>query len=340
MYLDDPRCIDCACLVCPAGELTGSVAQKMYCGGCVMGFREYPGGTTCSPCLAGQELQDNKSIRNTGCVDCKPGYYAYTPALYGVDPLWPERMVGEGEKCEQCPTNTYSGPRAAVCITCPPGTTNNAARTACEPTSNPSPTRAPTTAAPTKVVGYAHQYLKCVPGQEILQGYSSLLSCSDCSKGYYSPFGIECIECPRGTYSTEARSTKCTQVPPGQLVNSDRTGGLPCQAGYYAPNIEGPATVEGYGARTPTRLSECTVCPPNMYAKAGQDRCDRCPDGTEVSASKDGCAPCQANYFKGSTTPVCTACPADTYSAEKASVCVSCPRGSKLNPTRTGCTTE
>jgi Tyrosine-protein kinase ephrin type A/B receptor-like len=305
-----------------------------------MGFREYPGGTTCSPCLAGQELQDNKSIRNTGCVDCKPGYYAYTPALYGVDPLWPERMVGEGEKCEQCPTNTYSGPRAAVCITCPPGTTNNAARTACEPTSNPSPTRAPTTAAPTKVVGYAHQYLKCVPGQEILQGYSSLLSCSDCSKGYYSPFGIECIECPRGTYSTEARSTKCTQVPPGQLVNSDRTGGLPCQAGYYAPNIEGPATVEGYGARTPTRLSECTVCPPNMYAKAGQDRCDRCPDGTEVSASKDGCAPCQANYFKGSTTPVCTACPADTYSAEKASVCVSCPRGSKLNPTRTGCTSE
>lgn len=308
-----------------------------YCGlnSCPVSFNEYPGGTTCSACFAGQELQSLKSIRNTGCVDCKPGYYAYTPGNYtsyglkGWSSYYKEQI---SEKCEECPSNTYSGPRAAVCTTCPPGTTNNAARTACEPTSNPPPTRSPTTATPTVPSGLLS---KCSPGQGLASGGNG--DCYDCLAGWYSPFGVECLMCPRGTYSSGIRSAKCTQVPSGQVVNEKRTGGVTCEAGYYAPNLEGPEQVPG--RLKVFRLKDCTKCPPNMYSKAGEDICHRCADGTEVSIGKDDCSPCKANFYKGSTTPTCLSCPDGTYSAEKSSMCLSCPTGSKLNPARTGCTT-
>jgi Tyrosine-protein kinase ephrin type A/B receptor-like len=272
-----------------------------------MSFNQFEGGITCSPCFAGQELENNLSIRNTGCVDCKPGYYAYTPGDYSAYTSLPSYVTGLYEKCTECPPNTYSGPRAAECITCPSGTTNNAARTACVPTSNPSPTRAPTTAPPTRLTNPLLT-AKCLPGQGLSPcnyegGCSGGNVCYDCPKGKYSADGIDCVVCPRGTYASESRSTQCTQVPLGQVVNADSTGGITCQAGYYAPNPAGPALVQGFDAVK--RLKSCIVCPPDMYSRAGQDRCERCPVNTEVNSSKDGCTPCAKNLIKNIYMAVC-----------------------------------
>jgi hypothetical protein len=290
------------CQICPVGEFTGTELKKIYCGGCAMAFNEIEGGVTCSSCFAGQELEDNRSLRNTKCIDCKPGYYAYTPGDYSgyhwvpqaANPGWPKQIVGEGEKCTECPPNTYSGPRAAECITCPPGTTNNAARTACVPTSNPSPTRAPTTALPPTRLTTTLSDAKCLSGQ----GYSAD-NCYDCPIGKYSSDGVECLICPRGTYSSVTRSTKCTQVQVGQVVNDDSTGTITCQPGYYAPNPAGSAFVEGYeGYYKVERLKACTKCPPNMYSTTGQDRCERCLENTEVNVTLDGCTPCPRSYIR------------------------------------------
>jgi Tyrosine-protein kinase ephrin type A/B receptor-like len=291
------------CEVCPIGEITGDTYLKQYyCGGCAMAFNEFEGGYTCSSCFAGQEIENNKSIRNTKCIDCKPGYYAYTPGDYSgyhwrpqkAESRWSNEFLAKGEMCTECPPNTYSGPRAAECITCPPGTTNDAARVSCVPTSNPSPTHAPTTAPPAITLSEA----KCLPGQ----GYSAD-NCYDCPKGKYSSDGVVCLTCPRGTYSSVTRSTKCTQVQVGQVVNADSTGTITCQAGYYAPHPAGSAFISGY--YNVERLKACTKCPPNMYAAAGQDRCERCPVNTEVNVTLDGCTPCKRYWERDYTRDVC-----------------------------------
>jgi sugar lactone lactonase YvrE len=305
-YVDTLGEIRDGCTICPIGEITGTELEKAYCGGCAMAFNEFEGDVTCSSCFAGQELEDNRSYRNTKCIDCKPGYYAYTPGDYSryhrvpqaarENPGWPKQIVGEGEKCTECPPNTYSGPRAAECIACPPGTTNNAARTACVPASNPSPTHAPTIAPPAITLS------ECLPGQ----GYSAD-NCYDCPKGKYSSDGVVCLVCPRGTFSSVTRSIKCTQVQVGQVVNADSTGTITCQAGYYAPNPAGSALVEGYGDsyNKIERLKACTKCPPNMYATTGQDRCESCPKNTEVNVTLDGCTPCPRYYVRDYRMKAC-----------------------------------
>ena len=108
----------------------------------------------------------------------------------------------------------------------------------------------------------------------------------------------ECVDCPRGTFSSGTGSTVCTECAPGTY--SDEEG-----------------------------ASECKKCPGDTFTtRAGATECTDCGDNQVATAEKTGCQPCPPGFFVNIESGECAICEKRTYNdAFDSGECIPCGEG-------------
>ena len=172
---------------------------------------------------------------------------------------------------------------------------------------------------------------------------------AQCTPGTYRSDKIDsstvCVECPVGSYASEAGSTTCAACPEGKF--QDEVGASACkfcEGGKFSQLIsDGDAStigVTGPGsysnpAHPTVRIgpTACMECEAGKISADGSGTCTSCPTGRfQNETGKSECRSCESGYFSTRVAATaCHSCRAGSYSLEdleKGVVsCTPCPIG-------------
>lgn len=187
----------------------------------------------------------------------------------------------------------------------------------------------------------------CAPGFGASNTAGSVLSCSKCTPGSFSPSDgtLPCQHCPAFTLAIDlqtsgkfgAGGTQCLSCPAGLVANDSQTG---CRCPELNRGCVCPA-----GWASPTGGPPCVKCGPgNTYAAertwSGSQSCIACPEGS-VAKDGTGCV-CRAGFHSEDGTPFadggCELCPPGRFAAGSGSTkCLQCAPNTAPNADRTAC---
>lgn len=296
----------------------------------------------CRPGFMNATVQTDREL----CVDCPPNYYCEgrgaktrckTNAVSPIQSInasrcfcdWGWKGV-ENAVCQACvsPTFCYSG----ILAQCSEGTYSkpyswDRTNCSCIP-GRWGPSGGPCVKCPTGKYNLLPGCVACTSEvdtdcNKCEEGTASNVEgrdspCTPCTNGTYSgPAGaIECIQCPKGTYS-RAKASVCTKCALGWYAAQGSVVCTPCPRDTYL-NREGMGSV-----------TDCQPCPSGTISAIlgnSNSACSACPPGTYQSNGE--CVSCPAGTYSRSTSVSCISCLPGTYSTERATVCDECDVGS------------
>jgi hypothetical protein len=279
-------------------------------------------------------------------------------------------LCGTGDKC--CPSGSYLSTVTKECEFCREGEeVNPSGGNVCTPCRDLWSSDPPNQPHCIPCTGRG-LYLKskrecgiCPEGSE-----PNRTSCRICPPGTFSPDGIRCIPCGRGSIS-RSNSSSCTLCKSGSITMDsvtctpcevgekefERVTCLKCPLGTYSQD-EGssecaPCHPGTYGSSN--RSDICFPCQRGTYQdRDGETSCKRCPPGTyQPLFGSTQCLTCPSGYFctGGDTTPVpsppgtyspsgssnWTQCREGTYSLSNSSECLPCYPGYEPSLSRSEC---
>ncbi|KAJ1482408.1 hypothetical protein T484DRAFT_1624263 [Baffinella frigidus] len=356
------------CLACPMGS--ASLPGSSLCTSCPAGsFADLPGSPTCEACPAFSSGPiGSTSVMQCSCLDgylgsngsflvdcvCSAGYFGVNSSSCTACPPGSSSPIGSNSStnclcddttgvgnCSSCMVKWYGDTTGAIaCTRCPYGTnstTGSYALDDCTCFTGYTATEDGVVCAecgtgtykPTTGTGTCTM---CPPGTTSVGRRDTLDTCQ-CLRGYTAVSdGIECTECPEGTYKTEIGATGCVGVCPtgtSSETGSDKLTDCKCNIGYAA-------TEDG---------TACSPCQPGTYKNStGMGLCQTCPLNTSSAQASDELTDCRcfAGYTAGSDGIACSPCEIGTYKDVVGTVgCQMCPNGtSSVAGTAlvTGCT--
>lgn len=278
------------CPACPIGRYQDEVGQAS-CKACPMGrYEDRRNSTKCLNCPAGSYGDTTGNDEIDDCIVCGVGTYS----------------LGGTSNCTLCPGGTYLAElgiditrhdNISDCDGCSAGKLSSDDRSACD---------------------------VCSPGTEPDNDEGV---CVDCTTGYYSSSGIECLACGAGFYTgKENQATSCGS----------------CDAGRYSAELSVNCSDCSAGEYSSARASECIECETGSYTiTTGSSACNKCDAGkfANITGSKS-CHDCPRGYFVGTTgASECLSCVEGSYSSHLASVqCTDCDAGkSQSDQASTAC---
>ena len=331
-----PNAAKTGCAVCSllAGE--GYIGDGYTCTHCERGRAPNAAEAECVSCPTGRQSEDGDVCEScadgevpnsmgTGCNGCSAGSFADLSAY----------------TCADCPTGTYSRPRAVECLLCEDGFEADSMGVGC---------------------------VECGAGQAGVGG-----SCAGCPDGWAPEImygSTQCADCATFGAATYSDTTQCLDCEPGRQVNTERTGCDACPAGKASE--DGALCVDCDPGNVPTRLVEaggcyscragtyasttsymCEDCDAGKFSLAASPACYQCDNGYGVNPDGGGCIECLAGEV--SSVGICEACApgtaptpsrgecepcetfGDAYANTGSGLCERCPGGSSPNATRDAC---
>lgn len=326
------------CRVCPAGTFARDGA--VGCNPCAPGhYQAERGQPACKPCEAGKA---SAQYGAQSCTDCAVNSSSTSTGNTACAECSAGQYVSNGV-CEFCEPGTFStGGLPTACGECPAGSYADFSKTVCQ----------------TCPVGKFHNLTK-----QVLSG------CKPCPVGTYhnrSLQGVQCQNCPRGTYGVVTAATSVNECvlclgssPEGSASPSD----CRCDSGFHRPfpaspctqcpqnafsNSDGATDAQTCFCNAGYYMSEqqqCVFCDAGKYSNAGE-ACQNCQTGTfSANQGSSSCSECPLAYTSaaGSSSCIlspCQYCDAGKYSGERgSSQCEECQAGSyALNMGATECT--
>ena len=152
---------------------------------------------------------------------------------------------------------------------------------------------------------------------------------------------VDCVACPKGTYSDTPGASKCTLCPSGTFSSTVAGASpnvcLPCPVGTFSNNT-GAADESSCSFCVPGTNSSllgslsCALCTPGTYTDSfKQQFCSLCRAGTyglqSGASSNTMCKSCAAGTYSLAGSTVCQRCPPGTNSTEGSPICVKCAKG-------------
>ena len=359
------------CTLCSVGTYTSTGVE---CIQCRAGWSSWKGASACYQCPTGTyNPTDGGACIKTPIDTCAPDYGYSAPVSCPPDflpcPAGQARQTGDTQDplfgfCLSCAAGTYSA-GGIQCIPCGPGTSSSKQAGACYPcpkgtygaggncTQNPINTCTPDSGY-SQPVACPPNFTTCPLGRAALAGV-----CAPCSKGSFSPGGVECTLCGAGT-SSDLGASACYPCPPGTYgaaeggnctktpINTytDESGSsqpVACALHREYQTREGMtecmychAWYPGLTMLPAEHAQECPyICNPGYTLRLLEAYCTPCPEGTysagvEVAAGVQNarCVPCGAGFssYAGSHAEAdCYPCPAGAYQPLQAGVCVESP---------------
>ncbi|EKX31733.1 hypothetical protein GUITHDRAFT_122074 [Guillardia theta CCMP2712] len=297
------------CVPCAPG--TVSLPGSGVCDDCEAGrYQPEPAKTSCLTCGTGR-YQD--SLAGTSCIACDPGKFS------------DQTGAGTASACQNCSDGEFNPyHNASVCGVCLPGSASPAGSTFCRDCLPGFFAESyfyhclPCGAGYYNTIERASACLGCGYGRyqpllgqtfcdlcppgtfSVANGSDSILSCENCSAGYYGwGYGLStCGMCKGGFYSHPG-ATNCTRCSPGSVSG------------------------DGFGF--------CVTCPRQTYSDASQTTCLRCASGYYSYEGSTSCLQCDHGTFLNTTGYHCDVCPNNTYSDPLKVVCLNCPEGAVSN---------
>ncbi len=286
--------ITCSCNKGYSGD--GFSCQK-----CSAGFYKNTQGSTCTQCPSNTFSNTTGATFCYWCKTCQSNAYYNQTCTPGSIQDTVTCMCAPGYElnasgvCDPCSTGYYNAKNNSKCIPCPVDTySNTTATSACQ--------------ACTTCGDQAIQVTRCLLGS-ILD-----VSLCMCNAGYYGD-GIQCDQCPLGTYKGDSYSD-CIPCPLYTYGNA--TGATAC---VECRNCSSVATY-------------MSLCIPGSTEDTTQCNCN-------AGYSGDGwqCLACDPGYYKNTIYDDCQACPYGTFSAQSAATaCSNCKNCSIHASTLSECT--
>lgn len=203
-----------------------------------------------------------------------------------------------GNLCVPCPPRTVSSYGSFKCTACPRGEFPYSSQDSCEPCYPgfflEDGWRC--TECGSERFSKRRNSLQCTPcpaNQTTGVGDFTPTACFGCGRGeYLLQKGVNCKQCPTGSFQDEVDQSSCKACPPG-------TGG------DFILSIEGLETPAGCKKCTPgmfgkllrssVSIRACKKCPWGSYAPySGAVKCEKCPKGSVSMKDRRGCVPrCQ-----------------------------------------------
>ena len=327
------------CLACTAGKyriLEGGVAESQ-CVPCAAGKfgKDEASSTDCLPCLVGTSSPSSgykvcvdcssgtsaAEIGSTSCDKCLAGKFSDRVGATGCDACSAgQYTLGEGSvscafcsggqyldlnRCEPCPSGTFSNPKAAVCTACDAdkgyvGKLADQVRDSCVycgPGFSVSSTTGDCESCQTGKysVGGKKDCTACSPGGHSHRGASM---CENCLTGrYYN--GTSCADCEHGTFSEKGGT--CSTCAVGTISGDGAGYCKPCkQYSLVDPNDPTNCICSKAGNFVVDPVSTFCSCALGMMLVG--ESCVACEVGKFKPANGiESCSPCD-EIIPGSTT--------------------------------------
>jgi Ca2+-binding EF-hand superfamily protein len=292
----NPTCVPCApgsfrdsfttatCRLCEIGKYIPNSGASA-CQQCERGkFQHAKGATACYECGANADSDAGRSSldqcfcvagsyglpSSSGCRSCTSNADSLARSTYVSQCFCKANFYGDGAtRCDKCPRDSKSPARSARVGAC----SCNAGFTGDPSTGDPD-------------------------------------ACAACPTGKYAGTvvnrtGIQCVSCPKGSFSNSTGASACTECPAGKFrATIGGTSETNCSS--CISNADSPA-----GS---TRKGDCT-CKASYY---GNDaKCNKCPENSVSSAgskNKTDCS-CNAGFYSEDITSNCKPCPKGEFSA-------------------------
>ena len=301
------------------------VKRPGACARCEAGFAQpSPGQTFCSLCPRG--FFSRESFTEPKCLECASGRYVSSYGYTGPILNWTNAAQSPDDKTSVCPEPMRCGKGQHV----------NANTSSLADNSSSS------------------YCLECTPG--MFQKYDNALvtHCHACSLGRFAALhaASECIFCPLGFASDDARvACVLSDCPDGQ-VRDENADGINCRAvcppGSFMFPVEKDdgATQEGYGDiyaqeggyeyGTSASLV-CKQCGPGFFSDKNESaECEACVPGFYAGLpNKTRCSRCGLGlYASDNASRACGVCSVGRFSSQSAAtLCEACDRGQFANIT-------
>eukprot|EP01047_Picozoa_sp_COSAG01_P019293 COSAG01_NODE_1068_length_11878_cov_45.012395_4_plen_1116_part_00 len=146
----------------------------------------------------------------------------------------------------------------------------------------------------------------CAAGEECAHHNYSLF-CSSCASGLVGRDGLRCTQCPPGE-QPNANRTQCAKcvgftysqfgvrcVSCGDIVDSGRTSCTKCQGGF-GPNADRSACTRCTNA-TYSTSGMCQPCASPNVVNEAQTMCSKCNPGEQPNANRTQCAKCVGSTY-------------------------------------------
>jgi hypothetical protein len=213
-------------LKCPAGHYCSSTAEAKECPPQTYSLGDSYTQSKCQPC---DSLHEGDYCSPTmGVIKCPSGYFC--PDSVTQTPC----LVGTA-------SNQEGMTSSATCQTCPIGTFANI-------TGSSQCTQCPR--------GYFCENLASDPIGCPIGTYSDQL---------YRTLRTDCLQCSKGTLTTETGSVACQPCPIGHYCEDNNQAPLPCPAWTYNPD------------ELAFSISRCHNCSDGTYSGEGEEICQVCP---------------------------------------------------------------
>jgi hypothetical protein len=274
------------CKACPPGFFSDLVGVDM-CSACPAGtYQDAPASAECLGCPAGStSVTDGATL----CDPCPPGQYQ-------VD-----------NRCEACPTGSFSSTGVTECVQCDENTWSNTGASSCN-------------ACPYWSTGGGAGAMGCKCQDGTYLDLSSVENpfCRLCGPGMFAPSQSNvCLPCNSGTFNDKTaqvacepcalnasagpRALACTPCAVGETRTPGRGACMVCPQGWICLP-DGRATKCQPGKYGNTEglhsLDQCSTCPENMVCRDGSNA-EACPPYTRSAAGSTSMQNCLCdNWFE------------------------------------------
>lgn len=334
-----------ACTPCRPGyfsQIEGANTDAA-CRVCLPGFTSNPGAFECFPCPAGQLANTQfgacstcpvhstppENITSLDQCMCSAGYYlGYNSKAHGGEEAYERGSNGQLYKI-----HTFNSFTEGIWVLVPAeiGVSCRGVQISQQYLWNPGYYPSRITSSMCRL-----PYVMSYPVDVEFDGNktSTHVQCIPCPKGTFSTTGgawDDCLACPRGKYQDDAGQTVCKPCPNGtdSFLGADIC--RPCQEGTVYYNSSCVGCPDGFYTRQENGTLSCVPCENNTWSNSISGGCRLCPSQSSSPGGTgiEGCrcfAGLELSIF--SNVPYCIRCAPGKYAAAASNRCILCPAGS------------